>query len=153
MFAARLLRLRNRPSRGAHIERYGLSLQLNLRGQPLDGALLEVRQDLVAPIEPLLVGTVGSTARDEVGNVRVNADAARRKHALRRGVVLNRHAHLLQSISAIGAPSGFPRRLNRREQQGHEHADNRDDDEKFDERKTTRRERSTPRHEDRRRAP
>ena len=109
----RSLGLRNRPSRGTHVERHGRSLQLNLRGDSVECALLEVGQDLVAPAEPLFVGTQGvppSLGRRRLRNpqFRVNDCSAGRKHAACADVVLHRQANLLELILALRPAGRFP---------------------------------------------
>ena len=52
-------------------------------------------------------------------------------------MVQNRECHLLQIIDALGAPGCFASGLNGRQQEGHEDADDRDDNEEFDEREAT----------------
>jgi hypothetical protein len=47
-------------------------------------------------------------------------------------IVVQRKAELLQVADTLRAPGGFARRLNGREQQRHQDADDRDDDEQLD---------------------
>ena len=53
-------------------------------------------------------------------------------------VILTGRRHLLEIVGALRPPRRFARGLNRRQQQRHQHADDRDHHEQFDERKTRR---------------
>jgi hypothetical protein len=47
-------------------------------------------------------------------------------------------SNLLQIVSALGPTSGFPRRLDRGEQEGNQDGNNGNDDQQFNQRKTLR---------------
>ena len=49
--------------------------------------------------------------------------------------VKHRQRQIVQIVRALGAAGRFPRRLDRRQQQGNQDADDRDDYQQFDERK------------------
>jgi len=49
-------------------------------------------------------------------------------------VVLHRQAELSQMACALGAPGGFAGRLDRRQQEGHQHADDPDHHQQLDDR-------------------
>ena len=58
-----------------------------------------------------------------------------RKRQLRVVIVVQREPHLPQIVRALRPAGRLAGGLNRRQQQRHQHADNRDHDEQFDERK------------------
>jgi len=49
---------------------------------------------------------------------------------------MQRDAHLLQIVDALGPAGRLPRRLDRGQQQGDQHGDDRNDDQQLDQRKT-----------------
>jgi hypothetical protein len=49
-------------------------------------------------------------------------------------VILQRQAELFQIVLALRAPGRFTRLLHGRKQQGHQHSDDGDDDQQFDQR-------------------
>jgi len=46
--------------------------------------------------------------------------------------IMDGKPHLFEMIGALHPPCGFPGSLNRRQKQGNQHADNRNDDQQFD---------------------
>ncbi len=69
-----------------------------------------------------------------VGHSVVNA-RARRNSSRCRNVVLHRQPNLFDIVATGHTASGFPRHLDRRQQKPHQHSDNRNDHQQFNESK------------------
>ena len=98
---------------------------------------------------PCLLGPLGARSRgrrpradcrrrDEILDVREVSVAAGGKHLQRVDVILNRNADLLDLVLAVRPPSRLAGRLDRRQQERHEDADDRNDHQQLDKRKARR---------------
>src|SRR5262249_53579611 len=96
-------------------------------------ALFETRENHRAPAE---------AAADVAGREGV----AHRKAAMCIVVAMHRETNLLELVRTARPAGAFPRRLDGREQEGDEHADDRDHHEELDERETAFRSHGTPLH-------
>lgn len=102
-----------------------------------DAGVLELKGEVGVPkfLEVALLEKghqhdVGGRVDVELGIVR---DGCGWKDAVRRFVVVQREAELLEVVLALSSPRGFASALHRREQQGDQDRDDCNDDEEFDE--------------------
>ena len=100
-------------------------------GDVVNCLLLTIRQDIECPRSRL----IGAKTQVGVANPAI-AEAVRRHMFICVGVVVKSEAELLEIVLALHAASRFARCLHGGQQQRNKHADDGNDDEQLDERKT-----------------